>query len=324
MGWDYGRDVLCRNSPPSDEEDFDELMRERGYYSDEYGEITEDELLDYFEAREDSVQVCSRLFKNNNKEEGEEKNGEKEEEKCGDEGYDNFKILNKNAICELKNKGFTYIDNILGEEDMQTIYEACMKRVEDKKLLPAKEAAHNDPHHDWTVRGDLIEFLHEGNYGDDYFMNNDATFLPIKSMFDDLTSELHQIIRLNGNMIERQLAYYPPNNIGYHRHRDALPDGGDNNFADFQYFPRRITAIIYINDVHTKWQADHGGCLRIYLKARDPFRSRDSENDDDKEGEFVDIEPIAGRMVIFLSGAIDHKVLPILNHHRLAITSWYH
>ena len=35
----------------------------------------------------------------------------------------------------------------------------------------------------------------------------------------------------------------------------------------------------------------------------------------------VDIDPLAGRMVVFLSGAIDHAVLPS-HKPRVAVTAW--
>lgn len=40
------------------------------------------------------------------------------------------------------------------------------------------------------------------------------------------------------------------------------------------------------------------------------------------EGEaVVDIEPLAGRLVLMLSGAVDHAVLPSLEK-RVALTAW--
>lgn len=35
----------------------------------------------------------------------------------------------------------------------------------------------------------------------------------------------------------------------------------------------------------------------------------------------VEVAPIAGRVVIFLSGAVDHAVLPS-HAHRVALTAW--
>lgn len=103
-------------------------------------------------------------------------------------------------------------------------------------------------------------------------------------------------------------------------------EGGSN------YRPRKVTAILYINNI--EWKREYGGCLRIYL--RQPLNSNHciiNNNDNnleindckkENEEEFIDIEPIAGRLVIFLSGAMDHEVLPVGDVPRLAITTWYH
>lgn len=40
---------------------------------------------------------------------------------------------------------------------------------------------------------------------------------------------------------------------------------------------------------------------------------------------FVDVAPLAGRTVIFLSGAVEHEVLPVTGlQPRAAITAWFH
>ena len=36
----------------------------------------------------------------------------------------------------------------------------------------------------------------------------------------------------------------------------------------------------------------------------------------------VDVAPLAGRLVLFLSGAVEHAVLPTMGAERVAITAW--
>ena len=59
---------------------------------------------------------------------------------------------------------------------------------------------------------------------------------------------------------------------------------------------RAYTAILYLND---SWHPDHGGCLRLHV-------------DNDGTGHrHVDVEPLAGRLVVFSSKDIPHEVLPM-------------
>lgn len=65
--------------------------------------------------------------------------------------------------------------------------------------------------------------------------------------------------------------------------------------------------MIYLNPAD--WDASAlGGCLRVFRPAC-------------LGGGSVDVEPLPGRLVVFLSGAIDHEVLPSFGL-RVAISSW--
>lgn len=79
----------------------------------------------------------------------------------------------------------------------------------------------------------------------------------------------------------------------------------DNTTAD----GRRLTMVIYLNP---GWEESHGGALRL--------------SEGYVEGEMrtmVDVFPVAGRIVMFLSAAIPHEVLPTFAE-RHAISIWYY
>ena len=57
------------------------------------------------------------------------------------------------------------------------------------------------------------------------------------------------------------------------------------------------------------WTQQHGGELRLWLP--------------DGVQRYVDIQPLAGRLVIFLSGLVEHQVQPSF-HDRVALTAWLH
>ncbi len=124
-------------------------------------------------------------------------------------------------------------------------------------------------------------------------------FLGLAPSFDDLRLDLNASAWLGLRAFELQLARYPgaPEEggelgLGYTRHRDAL--AGSRR--------RRATAILYLNPSYAERD---GGCLRVHP----PSGSRD-------------IQPLGGRLVFFLSDALEHEVLPSRAVRRAA-TAWY-
>lgn len=93
---------------------------------------------------------------------------------------------------------------------------------------------------------------------------------------------------------ECHFALYPPGSF-YQRHLDR--------FADVSR--RTVTCILYLNN---GWQPEDGGMLRIYLSAG--------------EVPFEDIEPRGGTLMLFLSDAFEHEVLPAARE-RMSLTGWF-
>lgn len=125
----------------------------------------------------------------------------------------------------------------------------------------------------------------------------------------EVNKDLRTFVHLSPeNVSEYQLAYYPKD-IGarYTKHRDALPDDGGLPF-------RRVTAIVYLRE--DEWTEADGGKLRAYIPKGSAAEASGKE--------YVDIEPIGGRLILFLSGAVDHEVLPVHSKERFAVTSWMH
>lgn len=90
---------------------------------------------------------------------------------------------------------------------------------------------------------------------------------------------------------EGHFAAYPPG-AGYGRHRDRFRDDD----------ARVVSCLLYLNRA---WRPDHGGLLRLHLD----------------EGP-LDIEPLAGRAVVFLADRTLHEVLPA-RAPRLSIAGWF-
>lgn len=120
---------------------------------------------------------------------------------------------------------------------------------------------------------------------------SDAALGPLFAAFEALRLELNAGAWLGLTRFDLQLARYGPGGK-YVRHRDALV--GENN--------RRVTAVVYLNPA---WTPAHRGQLKLYS---DPP---------------VEVAPVLGRTVIFLSEKVEHEVLPSAAE-RLAATAWFY
>jgi SM-20-related protein len=92
--------------------------------------------------------------------------------------------------------------------------------------------------------------------------------------------------------LELHYARYPAG-AAYSRHVDQ-PMGSTQ---------RKLSLVLYLN---ADWQSADGGILRIHAV-------------DDR---FVDVEPIAGRLVCFLTPGREHEVLQA-RRERLSISGWF-
>jgi SM-20-related protein len=92
--------------------------------------------------------------------------------------------------------------------------------------------------------------------------------------------------------LELHYAWYPPG-AGYARHVDQPQGRGQ----------RQVSLVLYLNE---GWTAAAGGELRLF----------------DAAGGHRDIEPLAGRLVCFLTPRREHQVLPT-QRDRLSISGWF-
>ena len=107
-----------------------------------------------------------------------------------------------------------------------------------------------------------------------------------------LRLELNRDAMLGLFELELHYAWYPPG-AGYARHVDQ-PQGRAQ---------RRVSLVLYLNE---DWMPAAGGELRIFDAA---YGHRD-------------IEPLAGRLVCFLTPGREHAVLPT-QRERLSVSGWF-
>jgi len=111
------------------------------------------------------------------------------------------------------------------------------------------------------------------------------------SLVDAVAEALRRDCYLGALDAEVQLALHPAGSH-YQRHKDAF--AGRSR--------RRATLILYLNP---NWRPEHGGALQVF----EPQGTRS-------------IEPLQGRVLVFLSERLEHEVLPTFAA-RWAVTAWY-
>jgi Rps23 Pro-64 3,4-dihydroxylase Tpa1-like proline 4-hydroxylase len=110
-------------------------------------------------------------------------------------------------------------------------------------------------------------------------------------------------------------ATYNGNGAHYVAHRDNVCVAGDDSHgtgdADCANL-REVTAILYTS---LDWKEPHGGCLRVH-------KAVSTASDDAGDDSFVDVAPLAGRLVLFRSKEVLHEVLPSFAT-RTAVSCWF-
>lgn len=136
------------------------------------------------------------------------------------------------------------------------------------------------------VRGDAIQWLDTSDPAD--------CVQTLLMRMDALRAVLNEQLFLGVVETELHFAQYPPG-AGYQRHLDRFRSDD----------ARVISTVMHLGD---PWCRDHGGELRIFL--------------DGPDGEIhVDIAPIPGQLVLFVSAEIEHEVLPT-RRDRYSVTGW--
>lgn len=124
-----------------------------------------------------------------------------------------------------------------------------------------------------------------------------------------------------------QLACYPGEGTRYPRHldNDRMAAGAKDGPPGLRVADRCVTALVYLNE--STWDEASGGHLRVYGipgAAGDVPTAATSGGGAagaEQEETFRDFAPVAGRLILFRSDAIDHEVLPAFKQ-RWALSAW--
>ena len=201
-------------------------------------------------------------------------------------------------LDQITNHGYCVMDNFLSPSVIDTLASEVLV-LQDSALLHAANTGRAQTTVNTKLRGDSIFWL------------NEADASPAqRTYFDEmerLRSGLNQHLYLGLDVLESHLALYPIG-AGYQKHLDRFK-ANDNS----QLPQRQISCILYLNK---DWLEEDGGYLRLYLNADD---ATDGIVD---TASSLDIAPIAGRLVMFLSDTFYHEVMPA-NRARMSLTGWF-
>jgi SM-20-related protein len=184
---------------------------------------------------------------------------------------------------QLRADGMSVSDGFLPPQEVRALAECARVRRDRGEFLEARIGADRSLQRREEVRGDLICWLA-------------GALLPAETCVLGALEQLRLCLNEGAYLglldLELHYAWYPPG-TAYARHVDR-PRGHSS---------RRLSLALYLTECRSP--AD-GGALRI-------------AGDD---GRFHDIEPVGGRLVLFLSEAREHEVLRT-QVPRLSLTGWF-
>jgi SM-20-related protein len=184
-------------------------------------------------------------------------------------------------------QGFAVVDDFLPDATVQALHQQAKSLQCDGSLHQAGVGKGADKLVLNKLRGDSI-----------YWLDNDtdsAAQSNYLARMEQLRAGFNQHFFMGLFEFETHFAIYPPGGV-YHKHLDQFKGQHE----------RQISAILYLNQ---DWQKDDGGKLRLYLNG----------TTDDTH---MDIMPVGGRLVLFLSAKFLHEVLPA-KRERISLTGWF-
>jgi SM-20-related protein len=200
-------------------------------------------------------------------------------------------------LAALSTQQFYILDNCLPTETITALRDLALARDQQGQMHQAgtSKAAVTNP----QLRGDRIAWLEETD-----------PHPALQTYFAHMHQIQHAVNRhlmMGLHSFETHFALYPAGSNGYATHIDQFRLPSVQVASNL----RTLTSIIYLN---TDWPEDAGGALRLYLDEHQQTPAHDARH--------LDITPIAGRMVLFLSASFWHQVLPA-TQARVSVTGWF-
>jgi len=187
------------------------------------------------------------------------------------------------VVFELGRASYCVCPGFLSPPLLEGLQQDFMRRYGAKEFVRAGIGKAESRSIDDSIRHDEILWLESAT---------DLAQTRLFTQLDDLKIAFNRQLFLGLTDLEIHYASYPPGGF-YQRHLDSFAKEN----------ARVVSLVIYLNE---NWQPAHGGQLRLHLE----------------NGTSLDVDPIGGTMVCFLSREIEHEVLPS-SAQRKSLAGWF-
>ncbi|MBZ4201118.1 MAG: 2OG-Fe(II) oxygenase [Methylotenera sp.] len=198
-------------------------------------------------------------------------------------------------LSQILENGYCVLDNFISPAAVLALA-AEIDHLNQGDIMQAAKTGRASTKLQVSLRGDSIHWLDETHASE--------AQLAYFNQMEGLRCQLNQQLYLGLHSLECHLALYPIGSA-YPKHLDRFQINGDSHLAQ-----RQISCILYLNQ---DWLAQDGGYLRLHLNADGIAKLGVAH---------LDIAPIAGRLLVFLSDSFYHEVLPT-HRARMSLTAWF-
>ncbi|HEX3602562.1 MAG TPA: 2OG-Fe(II) oxygenase [Steroidobacteraceae bacterium] len=185
--------------------------------------------------------------------------------------------------ADLSSTGIAIWDRFAAPHEVQALRRCAIAHESRGDFAAARVGSLGKEQRRDSIRGDFTCWLRE-------------PLLPCERVLlerlEDLRLQFNREMFLALVELELHYAKYPPGAV-YARHVDQ-PRGSAQ---------RQLSFVLYLNP---DWQPSDGGALRIYGAG----------------DQYVDVEPLGGRLACFLTPGREHEVLPA-RRERYSISGWF-
>jgi len=185
--------------------------------------------------------------------------------------------------AELVSAGISIRDRFIALNQIHALRQCAQAREARGDFAPARVGGGAGVQRREDIRGDFTCWLREPFYPAEQ---------RLLEQLEQLRLELNREAYLGLFELESHYARYPPG-AGYARHVDQIR----------QNAARKVSMVLYLN---VDWAPDDGGALRLY----------------ESDARTLDVEPLGGRLVCFLTPGREHEVLAA-RRERLSISGWF-
>ena len=216
-----------------------------------------------------------------------------------------FALNLEQQLSKITKHGFCVMDNFIPPSNVLALVNE-ITQLNDAALMLEAGTGRSVVSFNHKLRGDSIYWLNEDNASiaqQDYFKKMEI-----------LRLGLNQHLYLGLFALESHLALYPTG-AGYKKHVDRFKSGSPTTGQTM----RQISCILYLNQ---DWVEADGGQLRLYLNADNTVPTEELADSSQLKPLQLDIAPISGRLVLFLSDTFYHEVLATTKD-RMSLTGWF-